>query len=56
MLRAKGIIPQKEKGITEEQIVQMIEQTIEEKQKKSEFCAIYTPNCIYNKKSLFQLE
>lgn len=41
MLRAKGIIPQKEKGITEEQIVQMIEQTIEEKQKKSEFRAIY---------------
>lgn len=37
MLRAKGIIPEKEKGITEEQIVQMMEQTILDKQVTSKF-------------------
>lgn len=34
-LRKKGIIPEKEKGITEEQIVQMMEKTIEDRQKTS---------------------
>lgn len=28
MLRAKGIIPEKDKGITEEQIVEMMEKSI----------------------------
>ncbi|CAG4956896.1 unnamed protein product [Colias eurytheme] len=32
ILRAKGILPQKEKEISEEQIVNMIEQTIQQKQ------------------------
>lgn len=37
VLRAKGIIPQKEeKGITEEQIVQMMEKAIEDKQNSHE--------------------
>lgn len=31
MLRAKGIIPQKEKEITEEDLVKMVENTIEQK-------------------------
>ncbi len=40
VLRQKGIIPQKEKGITEDDIIQMMEQTIEDKQKSSnEFLA-----------------
>lgn len=35
VLRAKGIIPEKEKGITEDDIIKMMEQTIEDKQKSS---------------------
>uniref|UniRef100_U5ETY0 Putative conserved phosducin-like protein n=1 Tax=Corethrella appendiculata TaxID=1370023 RepID=U5ETY0_9DIPT len=36
VLRAKGIIPQKEKEITENDIVDMLEKTIEQKQKNHE--------------------
>ena len=35
MLRAKGIIPQKEKQITEEQIIDIVERTVQEKLNKS---------------------
>ncbi|XP_017777579.1 PREDICTED: viral IAP-associated factor homolog [Nicrophorus vespilloides] len=35
VLRAKGIIPQKEKQITEDEIVNMLEQTIEQKQQQN---------------------
>ncbi|KAJ9574657.1 hypothetical protein L9F63_008189 [Diploptera punctata] len=35
ILRSKGILPQKEKEVTEEDIVNMLEQTIEDKQSKS---------------------
>lgn len=35
VLRQKGIIPEKEKGITEEDIIRMMEKTIEDKQKSS---------------------
>ncbi|PSN45207.1 Viral IAP-associated factor [Blattella germanica] len=35
ILRSKGILPQKEKEVTEDDIVNMLEQTIEEKQSKS---------------------
>lgn len=41
ILRAKGIIPQKEKEVTEDDIVNLVEQTVKEKQGKG-------------KKSLFQ--
>lgn len=34
ILREKGIIPQKEKEITEEQIVSILEETIEKKTSK----------------------
>lgn len=34
VLRAKGIIPQKEKEITEEQIIDMVERTVQEKLNK----------------------
>lgn len=37
VLRQKGIIPEKEKGITEDDIIQMMEQTIEDKQKSSKY-------------------
>jgi uncharacterized UBP type Zn finger protein len=36
ILRKKGILPQKEKEVTEADIVSMLETTIEEKQSKSE--------------------
>lgn len=36
ILRSKGILPPKEPEITEEKIVQMIEQTIEDKKNESE--------------------
>ncbi|XP_037032763.1 viral IAP-associated factor homolog [Bradysia coprophila] len=36
VLRQKGIIPEKEKGITEDDIIKMMEQTIEDKQKSRE--------------------
>lgn len=40
-LRKKGIIPEKEKGITEEQIVQMMEKTIQDRQKTSNIQQFY---------------
>ncbi|KAI5754959.1 hypothetical protein M8J77_012935 [Diaphorina citri] len=36
ILRAKGIIPQKEKEVTEDDIVNLVEQTVKEKQGKGE--------------------
>lgn len=36
VLRAKGILPPKEKEVSEEEIVNMIEQTIQQKQAESE--------------------
>jgi hypothetical protein len=36
ILRSKGILPQKETEVTEADIVNMLEATIEEKQSKSE--------------------
>jgi hypothetical protein len=36
ILRSKGILPQKEKEVTEADIINMLETTIEEKQSKSE--------------------
>ena len=49
MLRQKGIIPEKEKGITEEQIVEMMEKAIEEKQRTSKifFIAVNFKLTIY---------
>lgn len=37
ILRSKGIIPQKEKEVTEDQIVSMLEKTIQEKQGNSTY-------------------
>ena len=34
MLRAKGILPQKEKEITEEEIIDIVERTVQEKMNK----------------------
>lgn len=41
ILRSKGIIPQKEKEVTEDQIVSLLEQTIEEKQGNSKYTVTY---------------
>ena len=38
VLRAKGIIPQKEKEITEEQIIDIVERTVQEKLNKGCCC------------------
>lgn len=40
ILRSKGILPPKEPEITEESIVKMIEQTIEDKQNESKFVSM----------------
>ena len=37
MLRKKGIIPEKEKEITEEQIIDIVERTVQEKLNKGKF-------------------
>lgn len=41
ILRSKGILPPKEKEVTEDDIVNMLEKTIEDKQKTSEYHYYY---------------
>ena len=46
VLRSKGILPPKEKEISEDEIVNMIEQTIQQKQAESEKSLVMNTCCI----------
>jgi uncharacterized UBP type Zn finger protein len=47
ILRSKGILPQKEKEVTEADIISMLETTVEEKQSKSEEVLLSGSQSIY---------
>lgn len=47
ILRRKGILPQKETEVTEADIVNMLEATVEEKQSKSEKLYISSSHSMY---------
>jgi len=51
ILRSKGILPQKEKEVKEEDVVNMLEATVEEKLSKGKEISITGPNFIYKNQS-----
>lgn len=51
ILRSKGILPQKEKEVTEEDVVNMLEATVEEKLSKGKEIPVSGPNFIYKNQS-----
>jgi uncharacterized UBP type Zn finger protein len=46
ILRSKGILPQKEKEVTEEDVVNMLEATVEEKLSKGKETSVSGPSFI----------
>jgi len=51
ILRSKGILPQKEKEVTEEDVVNMLEATVEEKLSQGKEISVFGPNFIYKNRS-----
>jgi len=51
ILRSKGILPQKEKEVTEEDVVNMLEATVEEKLSEGKEISDSGPNFIYKNQS-----
>lgn len=51
ILRSKGILPQKEKEVTEADVVNMLEATVEEKLSKGKEISLSGPNFIYKNQS-----
>jgi hypothetical protein len=51
ILRSKGILPQKEKAVTEADVVNILEATVEEKLSKGKEISVSGPKFIYKNQS-----